>query len=131
MENKKYIVCLLDLERNREQRGIFFLNCFTPLHEVAMKLGISPRLHRLMGRRWEIHINEEPDNGGMKLLDCSTTVANLIKTLTDRLIVNNETMLIVPPNNPKGVRHATLPVLYDEDAIDLNPEGYLPGWDGE
>lgn len=83
-----------------------------------------------MGRRWEVHINEEKDNG-IRLLDCSNTIANLIKSMVDRLTRHKETTLILPPNIPGGHKHASLPVLYDDEEIDLNPQGYLDGWDGE
>lgn len=109
MEANNYIVCLLDLEHNRQQKGIFFLTTNTELQEVAMKFGISPRLRNLMGRRWEIHINEEPHK--VELMGCSLTVANLMVKITKTLEEKAGKTIIIPPHHPTIV-----------------PEVY---WDGE
>lgn len=53
-----YIVCLLDLENHRIQKGIFFVKTILSIEEVADKFGLSPRLKQLMALRWTVHISK-------------------------------------------------------------------------
>lgn len=102
---KNYIVCLLDIKRDREQCGLFFLTTSAGMSKISEIFSV-PALKKLLGDRWELHVNEiEATDDDHKFASTEVTVAGCAKRIIQHLKKKEQSdgssyTILLPANVP-------------------------------
>lgn len=97
----KFVIILLDKEDSHRQKNIWYLSVEMELIDIATKFGISSKLRRLLGRRWEIYMNKT--DSMRSLTNVYVSVVSLMKNMITFLEGHDEKSIIIPPNITNGI----------------------------
>ena len=97
-----YIICLLDLKRDRNQEGIYFLQTAHDMHKVAEIMSVVT-LKKLLADRWELHFTRVESKNSYA--STNTTVAGVAKKIIEALRKKEKsggkcTTILLPSNSP-------------------------------
>ncbi len=107
----RYCVAILDQQNARSQHGLYFLDSVHTMEDVVTKFGISKRMKKALGDRWEIHVSHMPPTASgepekHRLKNISGITLSVIKRLEaleedeEEEIYLQETTIKLPANVP-------------------------------